>query len=215
MHVSARPAVVGLLLVFGCDGSKRPPPPPIISSAIVTDGGGLSKRESDAPNPRFVAAGKQAQEAAEKIARKCTIYGGFSEVEGDFKKFHDACSWKKTDLEPLRAAAAAVRQSAPDAGPGSLYAEHVRLFSEWIEEASNVSLTQGTLAHYQDLALAWNAFQPKQRVQVDVGAKGSYLDDPDTVPFPKSDEEKGVYVQWQRCSDGPCVVVSNPKKKKK
>jgi len=204
-----------LLLATGaaCDSSKRPPPPPILSSAIVADGRAApvaKKAGLDSVDPGFLVAARDARIAAENLAKTCTIYGSYDE---EFRRFHDYCSWKKADLEALRAAATNIRARVPDAGAGALFAEHVRLFVEWAEESAKASTTRGTLSHYQDLARAWNSFQPSDRVPVDIGKRNASLDDQD-IKLPKSDEDAGVTLQWQRCSEGPCVVVVAPPKKK-
>lgn len=149
-------------------------------------------------DPHTVALARAARDAATKLASACHFAEDYQEAH---HRFYDVCRWKPPELEPMRAAAMAFLAAAPDAGEGAIFAEHVRLFAEWIELIKERSIP-GTLAHYQDLAAAWNSYQPNERVPVDLGQISKYSEyaPPDGGP-------DGGPRQWQRCSSGACIIV--------
>lgn len=149
-------------------------------------------------DPHTVALARAARDAATKLASACYFAEDYQETH---HRFYDVCRWKPPELEPMRAAATTFLTAAPDAGEGAIFAEHVKLFAEWIELIKERSIP-GTLAHYQDLAAAWNSYQPNERVPVDLGQINKYSEyaPPDGGP-------DGGPRQWQRCSSGACIIV--------
>jgi hypothetical protein len=201
-------AVRALALVVALSACKADPPRPnpVHRSALAVEGG-VSR---PVVAPRFVSAARAARDAATKLVATCRVYAAFHDTT---REYYDACRWKSAEVEPLRVARVAVRDASPDGGDGGVFAEHVALFTDWVEavtsrgsEALSTS-SRGTLAHYQELALAWNAFQPADPIPVDGGARGfSHYGQMDL------DAGRGDagHLVWGRCSRGPCVVVLAP-----
>jgi hypothetical protein len=207
MHVNVMrriaPLATVVALSVACTEDKPKAIQPLLTRAVTDAGAAAPAARVD---DHTLALARAARDAATALAMKCRLV---SQWEESFKRFYDICTWKPADLEPMRAAATAFAAGAPDAGDAAVFAEHVRLFAEWIELIKD-GYTQGTLAHYQDLALAWNAFQPKEPIPVDVRAKSSYYD-PEEMP-PDAGPDGGPLV-WQRCSNGACMIV--PRKDKR
>ena len=195
--------VAALSSASGCRGRTEAAPrrpPPIVTSAEA--GAGAS-----AASGPFLDRARAAREAAAKLAGSCYLVEEWAE---DFERYHDVCRWTAADADALRQAARGLAALAPEAGLGASFAEHVRLFVEWVEllakadtSSDSAQRPSGTLAHYQELAAAWNALQPAERVPLDVG-KSSYLN-PDGTPAPAR-PDGGAFV-WQRCSNGRCIVA--------
>ena len=187
------------LLLAGCK-ADRPRANPVPVVAIAADAGAAAGPKVD---PTFVAAARAARDAATKLATTCTLH---TEYHDNGRVYWDSCTWKRADVEPLRVANIAVRAAAPDGGAGAVFAEHVRLFTEWIEAVTGTpetmfTRTRGTAAHYQRLAIAWNALEPGDPAIVDVvhfeSKRDRVLD---------GGYDEGGLLAWRRCDEGPCVV---------
>jgi len=195
VHVRTMLAALVLALVSGCTTDKPKRAAPTIvrvsDAAVTTDVDGHT-----------LALARAARDAARRVALECRLQRSFDD---NVIRYYDICSWGRDVLEPLRAAAAALRAVGPDAGEAAVFIEHVRLFSEWVE-LMREGRAQGTLAHYQDLARAWNSFQPSEPIPVDERARSRYGGDdgPDAGP-------DGGPIHWERCSDGACVVIFTSK----
>jgi hypothetical protein len=83
---------------------------------------------------------------------------------------YDVCTWKDADVA---AYADKARELAAYAGghdlpaPARTVADHARLFGEWLASAHRAKNGRGTARLFQDLALAWNAYAPDQKVDPD------------------------------------------------
>jgi hypothetical protein len=119
---------------------------------------------------------------------------------------YDACSWSATDESALSTSAGALRDLASSdsgatrvRGPAAMFADQVRLFAEWIQLVHDLP-KRGTLAHYQELALAWNAWRPTEPV----------APDPIALRYPPwagiDAGPDGARIPWSRCATGVCIV---------
>jgi hypothetical protein len=194
MHVKT-PLLVGAVLsglaLVACDG-----PPRGTASAAASASATVSSAASTAPDPATLTLARRAFDAATVLAKKCRIVGGSFSVTAA-----DVCEWKPDELAALRDANAALRASPslPRSGDGASFVDQLRLFADWVDVVRDLS-KQGTLAHYQDLAMAWNRWRPQDRELVD------------PVPLSKYLVERGAasdagHIVWSRCAEGPCIVA--------
>lgn len=162
---------------------------------------------SPAPvDPAVLAAAREAQKAATAIASACSV--GVAYEEG-FRMVTDYCTFKDADRAALRQAATKLHQVSPDAGAGSAYAATVSLFSAFVDvDDGTGGQHRGTVAHYQDVAKAWNALVPADAIPVDL-IRFAYPD-PEIVGLLDGGPSAGHLV-WKRSSDGPCLILPRDK----
>jgi hypothetical protein len=196
-RVAVRLAVPAVSALAACERSS--PTRPTETDVAVTmtaqharsPDAGRDAAASEEADPAFLALAQSAREAAFALASTCTL--GY---QGEHTRV-DHCRWGQKEADAVRVAALALHAdggSAALGGPGKVFVEEMRLFSEWIELTREIS-TRGTLAHYQTLARAWNVWQAGDQVPVDL-AKNAY----EAEHFP------GDRV-WRRCASGPCLVL--------
>jgi hypothetical protein len=128
---------------------------------------------SSAPRQPFAAAelaplGRAAVDAALKAADACRLVATDPGTWFDYISY-DQCSWKAGEVDAYQAAlkpllAYADAHELP-AAPRT-FVDHARLFGEWLSLAAR-SESRGTVRLYQDLALAYNAQGPAQKVDAD------------------------------------------------
>lgn len=182
MHVKRWVSVALGLALPACDGGAAAgkgdasTAPPASDSVAPTD-------------PALLRVAVEARNAASVLVKDCDLVTG-----NESAKLIESCSvWKKQDVVALRDATAALRAhpALPRTGRAAAFADELRLFSEWTDLVEETSTNKrGTLRHYQELALAWNAWQPTDKITVDIG----------------NPEADGGPIVWQRCADGPCVL---------
>jgi hypothetical protein len=195
-----RLAVPAVIALAACERSS--PTRPVETDAAVTmtaqhayahtpEAGRDTAAREGADDPAFLALAQSAREAAFALASTCTL-----SYQGEHTRV-DHCRWGQKEADAVRVAALALHAdggSAALGGPGRVFVEEMRLFSEWVELTREIS-TRGTLAHYQTLARAWNVWQAGDQVPVDL-AKNAY----EAKHFP------GDRI-WRRCASGPCLVL--------
>lgn len=185
------------LIALGCESNKPPPPVSFSGSpGASVDASALAPRAS--VDPSFIAAARRARAAAEALASSCTVD---TEYMDEDVFFYDTCAFAPSAVTTLRESDAALRAVTPEAGAGVIFAGHLRLFAEWVEVSSSRAdpyAGNGTLGHYQDLAAAWNALQPSEPVEVDVGKLDSRAQS--TRPSP-------VARRWRRCAQRMCFFA--------
>ncbi|APR81853.1 Hypothetical protein A7982_07202 [Minicystis rosea] len=191
MPVSARPLLVLALLVASCDRFDAAPP----SATSTADAGAVDPEET-----RKLA--QAAADAALACARTCVIHAP------PFDDASDGCTADAATVAPLAEAARSLlahteKHVVP--GEAAAFAKTASLFAEWMTQAQKLQRTRGTLRLYQDVADAWNAYQPKAPIPVDpiveyrlygFGSKGYIM-----KPTPKTEGR----VVWKSCYDGPCL----------
>jgi len=205
MHVTSRPLVLALALVpaltlLACDA-------PAASSKAdgaskITDASAPALPSASAPtDPALLRVAVDARDAATAIAKVCHLDALYQPA-----RFVETCSWRPSDVEAFRTAATALRAypALPHTGRGASFVEEIRLFAEWVALVHETDIyPRGTLRHYQQLALAWNAWQPADKIIVDVG-KLSYRS-----AYGTPDAPDGGYVVWKRCADGQCLYPTD------
>lgn len=162
---------------------------------------------ADEAPAEYVALARTALDAATKLASKCDLRErGYDDTNTHYV---DSCvAWSGADVETMRKAFAAFIASpfAPEAGLAIGFARRLRFFAEWVGTFEKSALgywprASGTLLYYQDLALAWNDWQPKRVVAVDVG----------NTRYTKVDAGPSGRLEWGKCSAGPCIVKAKAK----
>lgn len=121
-----------------------------------------------APDEAAVKAFDEAAGAALGAVAKALERCHLEAVEpGDWFRyeFFDWCEWKEGEVPPALAALDAALAKAKEvpalaAGRRGTVIEQLRLFRDWLDLAARSKQGRGTLALFQDLALAWNAYQP-------------------------------------------------------
>jgi hypothetical protein len=142
-----------------------------------------------------VPAARGARDVATALATKCRI------SNGDDVMF-DECDWTDAEQAALRTSALGLRDAVNTrklTGAAATFVEQVRLFADWVELVHDLP-GRGTLLHYQELALAWNAWRSSEPIA------------PDPVAYPKgfSDADAGAGgdagpFRWTRCAEGACI----------
>jgi hypothetical protein len=171
-----------------------------LSLAEPEGGAPIAARVDDAP-AEYVALARAALDEATRLAKKCDL-----QKSGYEKTVHyvDWCGvWKDADVPAMRKAAAALEASplTPETGLAVGFLRRLRFFDEWVGSFTKSGLgywpnASGTLLYYQDLAMAWNDWQPKNPVPVDVG----------NTRYVKVDPGPSGHLEWGRCSTGTCIV---------
>lgn len=198
MHVKRVAGPALCLLLAACDGPPKPSGSTLAATSVAASASAsafpLALGSSVPPDPALLALSRRALAAATALAKKCDLRGL---VDGNV--IEESCEWKAPEVGEMRDAASALRGApgAPRVGPAASFAEEIRLFAEWVEVVRELR-KNGTLAHYQELAAAWNAWRPDEKVAVDPVSLPRYARDGGT--------DGGVLV-WQRCSEGPCVIT--------
>jgi hypothetical protein len=160
----------------------------------------------------LLRAARLARDAATAMVRKCsTTY----ETDNETITLYDTCTWTAVEESGVRASAAALRELAStDAssstslrGPAATFVDQFRLFAAWVELLHDLP-KRGTLAHYQELALAWNAWRPAEPI----------APDPVRVSYPSwagvdagPDGGDAGLLAWARCPTGVCIVKPVPR----
>ena len=175
-------------------------------------GVGALPAPADAAPPAAIAAdveqirklARAAADAALVCARACIV------LSPPFEDAVDDCPADAAQVHALVEAAGALgAQLGGDGGPvpgeAGVFAGTARLFAAWMEQGLRLKRTRGTLRLFQDVAEAWNAYQPRDPIPVDpieeyrlggFGSKGYIM-----KPIPKT----GGRVVWKSCYDGPCL----------
>ncbi len=197
---AAAVVLVSLLPVLAaCDPPAAKDDHPVLSFAAAS-----SSPTSKAPlSGELVARARAVQEAALTVVSDCSYeYQGIEGVEVIF----DACAYKKGTAAALHVATEKLLTSGltPEAGPASSFAQEARMFDAFVAEVDRKRpdedydseyqrrrRSRGTLAHYQDLAAAWNAMLPQDPfavdpigLRLDAGVRGT--------------------IAWERCGGLPC-----------
>lgn len=160
-----------------------------------------------APDPTMLKLARAAKDAAWNLASRCRLSTDRHYDEKEQKTYvsvYDSCEWRPEDVTAMSGAAKALltANALPRSGHGASFVEHVRLFSEWVAGAPAAGgigpapRYRGALVNYQNVARAWNAWQPAEPVLVQPALK--FPDDVDAGP-------KDAIVTWQRCPEGPCL----------
>ena len=193
MHVRHVVLLLAVTATLGCNARPdraRKVTPPVLSRAS-------SASVAPAVDPAFLPLARAARDAATKVASGCQIRNDYGD---DHIRYSDRCTSPADHLAALRASATALAAApAPTNGEALVFAEEVRLFSAWVDLVKD-GATPGTLAHYQGLASAWNAYQPSDRIPPDLRTKDAY---DGTVIVAGA----GGKLVWSRCSTGPCILV--------
>lgn len=180
--------------VTGCAERTEKPPKKALPLVVSVDASTVTPVD-----PKVLALAREALGKAKAIAAGCTLQQQGDSYDLDFERFGEICLAKDEELKAFDRASDALLASTPDAGPAASFAENVRLF----DEALHLTFARrGVLVHWQDLAHAWNSFQPGEAVPVDIGKMGFGTE--------RLRADAGALV-WGRCSDGPCIVI--PKKR--
>ncbi len=190
--------------VAACDPPARKDDHPVLSFAAA------SSLTSKAPlSGELVATVRAVQDAALAVVSDCFYeYQGIDGVETIF----DACAYKKGSAAALHVATEKLLSSRliPDAGPASSFVQEARMFDAFVAEVDKKHRgedynyesqrrrrSRGTLAHYQDLAAAWNAMLPQDPfavdpigMRVDAGVRGTIV--------------------WERCGGLACFRKKTP-----
>ncbi len=204
----SRPLLVGLGLFLLAPAACRQKasirkPMPLELSFAAPDGS-VPRRDLAATAPAaYVELARTALDAAKKIASGCR----FREAPGwGVTRFNDTCDGVKSpDVAALHEARKALDASplAPDAGFSVVFVKRLWFFDDAVAGSFGSGYWQwtGTLARYQDLARAWNDWQPDAPTELDV------VKLPDRA---RTSVDDGGMVQWKRSSDGPAVIVDAP-----
>jgi hypothetical protein len=223
-----------------CDEFVGPPPAPSASSRAAASGEALQTTADAGPARTTTDADPllaDAMATATAYTKMCRMTVDLSD-----EIVSDACRPRGAERDALVAshrALVAHRDQNPDAlrGAAATFAEEATLFGSWVEEATRSPLkeyafttgqiralngldatgaTRGTLALYQKLARAWNAYRPAASVAVDpvrTYLQGGYNERPiETLSswYYQGVDQKGVKkggtLQWLRCIDGPCLL---------
>ncbi len=173
---------IAMAACFACDGAR--------SSRVTADAAVTAASSVAAPADVVSPLAPAALQVATAIAGGCALHFHSENT------LSERCEWSDAQASALRQATNAFLASTdvPRRGTGASFAAHLRMFADWIEFAGG-GRRAGTLAHYQELARAWNEWQPTKEVSVDPGKNYTHYRD------------AGV-LAWSRCSDGPCVVIS-------
>jgi len=168
--------------------------------------GGVLPAGRAAPPEGFVLAARRARDAAQKLVATCTLE--YRETE-DGLAMVDVCRWTHDDDVAFGDAASALRLLADSEagtsllGPAATFVEELRLFGDWVALVRDLP-RRGTLAHYQELALAWNAWRSDEAIAID----------PIKAKFPMrprvdagADGGDAGRLRWERCVSGPCMRV--------
>jgi hypothetical protein len=198
MHVRRAVLVLTLsgvvaLSPLACDAPAKGDAKPLALDATAS-----SAVESEA----LLSAARRTRDAAAALAATCRLV---SDVNETSYAVHDECIWGASDESALTTSAAALRDLAGgDAsttrlrGPAAMFVDQARLFAEWVELVHDLP-KRGTLAHYQELALAWNAWRPAELV----------ASDPIALRYPSwtgIDAGPDAALHWDRCATGACIA---------
>jgi hypothetical protein len=154
-------------------------------------------------NEALLQAARRTRDAAVALVATCQLV---SDVEETTYGVHDDCTWSATEESALSSSALALRDlagtdasSARLRGPAAMFVDQVRLFAEWVHLVHELP-KRGTLAHYQELATAWNAWRPSEPI----------APDPLPVHYPPwtgiDAGPDGAPLRWDRCATGVCIV---------
>lgn len=191
--VNVTQAALLAVVVAGCDTRARVTEPngaPSVSRDAASEASGAATQV----DPAFLVLAKAVRDSAAAVVKHCRLS---SETQ---RAVYAYCSLIPAEVDALLASVRALRAAPnpPKTGPAASYVEEARMFSEWIELMRRSS-TRGTLARYQDLATAWNAWQPNDAIDVD----------PAKVPEYLSIEAgtKSSRLVWTQCGTVPCVLT--------
>jgi hypothetical protein len=181
-----------VIAIAACDRFDPAPPP---AGSASPDAGAADPAETK-------KLARAAADAALACARTCIIHA---------PSFDDAADECPADAGAVKALADAADALAAHgrarrmAGDAAAFATTASLFAEWMSRGLERKRTRGTLRLFQDVADAWNAYQPKEPIPVDPieeyrlyghGSKGYIMQ-----PVKKVDGR----VVWKSCYDGPCL----------
>jgi len=168
------------------------------SEPVAVDTGSAGPAASaDAAPPfdaaRFDPAARAFVDAALAYAETCNLRAEAPEGWFDFITY-DVCSTEAKDLDPVLAAGKAFQDvAAPMAAlpiPAKAVADQVRIFREWADGVAKIQVSRGTMALYQGVALAYNAYKPDAKVPTEPKrALDQYF-----VAYP----ERGVAYIWEQ-----------------
>ena len=119
----------------------------------------------------FDGKAKLAIKAAQTALEACNL---LVDSPGDWFDFevYDWCEWKAGTI-PAYAKAVGELSSLVGAspelnqGPRRSVVEQLTAFKDWLELADRAKQSRGSCALFQDLAQAWNAYRPEQKVDTD------------------------------------------------
>ncbi|MDB4992928.1 MAG: hypothetical protein JWM74_360 [Myxococcaceae bacterium] len=154
-------------------------------------------------NEALLQAARRTRDAAVALVATCRLV---SDVDESTFGVHDECTWGAPEEAAWTSAAVALRDLAASEGgtsrlrgPAAMFVDQARLFADWVQLVHELP-KRGTLAHYQELALAWNAWRPTEPV----------ASDPVRLRFPEwtgiDAGPDGTALRWDRCATGVCIV---------
>jgi hypothetical protein len=193
MPVTARPLLAAVLLCAACDTFDGAPLP--VGSAAPS-------ASAAAPTEETHQVARAAADAALACARTCILHWP------PFDDAADECPVDAASVDALDVAAGALAAHVKPrglGGPVGAFTTTVGMFAAWMKQGIALKRTRGTLRLFQDVADAWNAYQPGEPLPVDpvqemrragFGSKGYIV-----VPVKKSGER----LVWKSCYDGPCL----------
>ena len=178
-------------------------------AGLVLDAAAFARPREAPLSGELVAKARAVKDAAHAIAATCSMeYAGITTTEIAY----DACLYKQADVTALHSASTALASSGlvPETGPTSSFAAEARMFDDFVTDAMGKrngedygydyrrrERSRGTLAHYQDLATAWNSMVPQDPTPVDVARL--IMDAGVSGPL-----------RWERCGDLLCVKNQHP-----
>ena len=194
-----------LAALSACDQPAAKDDHPVLSFAAAS-----SSPTSKAPlSGELVARARAVQDAALAVVSDCFYeFQGIDRTEIIF----DVCAYKTGTAAALQVATEKLLSSGliPETGPASSFAQEARMFNAFVAEVDRKHRdedydydyqrrrrSRGTLAHYQDLAAAWNAMLPQDPFAVD------------PIAMHHDAGVKGTIV-WERCGGLACFRSKLP-----
>jgi hypothetical protein len=119
--------------------------------------------------PELAAVARPALDAARRAVDGCRLVAIDPGFWFDYVMY-DRCAWKEGEVAAYREKAAALAAYAVSHDlplAARTFADHARLFGEWLALAERADTTRGTVRLFQDLALAYDAYDPEHRVDPD------------------------------------------------
>jgi len=109
--------------------------------------------------------------AAQKALEACDLR---VDEPGEWFDFmiYDWCEWKEGTIPAFSKAVALVEGLVKDApalnqGPRGTVIEQLKAYRDWLELADRAKQSRGSCSLFQQLAVAWNTYQPDKKVDTD------------------------------------------------
>ncbi len=165
---------------------------------------------------RFDPAMKSFLEAALLQLETCDLACEEPRGQSDFRCF-DVCKTDPSDIRPViekgqQAMSAFERSKAPETA--SLVVTRSNLYIKWLENVEKTRVSRGSMLHYQQLALAWNAYSPKEGVPTEPKRAIHQYTVEHPAPFVdyiwehglyKSHQRQGTPLPWNQGPQGPYI----------